>query len=210
MINRQIELYKGNTGSWPTTLTDVIENTDCFPDGLPTCPFGTAYVLDTSTHRVIEHSHSGEEGSTPLSPGEGIQQVYDALSDILDGNPGTPLGDKVEDAMDKLLDALVELDIPDNKEAANKMEDAVGKIEDAVKEGLPDEEGNLLMDDIAGSAYQLATTAIDEAIAQGGDPEKIAEAQEKLLQGDDKRTDEQFKDAVKKYKDAIDKAEDAL
>ena len=43
-INSQIELFMANTGSWPTALTDVTEDTDYFPDGAPACPYGTAYV----------------------------------------------------------------------------------------------------------------------------------------------------------------------
>ena len=56
-INSQIELFMANTGAWPAALTDVTEDTDYFPDGAPTCPFGTAYVLNGSTHRVDAHSH---------------------------------------------------------------------------------------------------------------------------------------------------------
>jgi len=57
LINTQIELYYANNDSWPTALTDVTEDTDYFPDGAPACPFGTAYVYSTTTHRVAEHSH---------------------------------------------------------------------------------------------------------------------------------------------------------
>ena len=56
-INSQIELYMANEGAWPTALTDVTEDTDYFPDGAPACPFSTAYVYSTTTHRVAEHSH---------------------------------------------------------------------------------------------------------------------------------------------------------
>jgi len=57
VINTQIELYKANTGSWPSALTDVTGNTDYFPDGPPECPFGTPYVMNSTTHRVAPHSH---------------------------------------------------------------------------------------------------------------------------------------------------------
>jgi prepilin-type N-terminal cleavage/methylation domain-containing protein len=59
LINSQIELYYANTGSWPSSLTDVTNNTDYFPDGAPTCPVDdTVYDDDynTTKHRVI-HSH---------------------------------------------------------------------------------------------------------------------------------------------------------
>ena len=58
VINSQIELYyAANDSAWPSSLTDVTENTDYFPDGAPTCPFGTPYSYSTTTHRVAEHSH---------------------------------------------------------------------------------------------------------------------------------------------------------
>jgi len=60
LINSQIELYRANTDAWPSSLTDVTEDTDYFPDGPPECPFGTAYTLNPTTHRVNAHSHSGE------------------------------------------------------------------------------------------------------------------------------------------------------
>jgi prepilin-type N-terminal cleavage/methylation domain-containing protein len=57
VVNTQIELYKANTGSWPSALSDVTESTDYFPDGEPNCPYDTAYVLSGTTHHVAEHSH---------------------------------------------------------------------------------------------------------------------------------------------------------
>lgn len=56
VINTQIELYKADTGSWPTALTDVTANTAYFPDGEPECPYGTAYTMGAD-YRVPEHSH---------------------------------------------------------------------------------------------------------------------------------------------------------
>ena len=57
VINTQIELYKANTGNWPAALTDITGSTDYFPDGPPACPYGTAYTLDATTHRVPVHGH---------------------------------------------------------------------------------------------------------------------------------------------------------
>jgi len=59
VINTQIELYKANTGSWPSALTDVTVNEDYFPDGEPNCPYGTAYSLG-GNHRIAPHSHSSD------------------------------------------------------------------------------------------------------------------------------------------------------
>jgi general secretion pathway protein G len=61
-INTQIELFRAKTGDWPTALTavtgdaDTATVTDYFPDGEPTCPYGTAYVMGDN-HRVAKHSH---------------------------------------------------------------------------------------------------------------------------------------------------------
>jgi len=57
LLNEQIELYYANQGSWPGTLSTVSEDPNCFPDGVPQCPFGTSYTYNTTTHRVPEHTH---------------------------------------------------------------------------------------------------------------------------------------------------------
>jgi prepilin-type N-terminal cleavage/methylation domain-containing protein len=57
LINSQIELYFANNDAWPSALTDVTEDTDYFPDGPPECPFGTAYSMNNTTHRVTAHDH---------------------------------------------------------------------------------------------------------------------------------------------------------
>ncbi len=56
VINTQIELYKAETGLWPTALTDVTTDPNYFRDGEPTCPFGTPYTMGPN-HRIVEHSH---------------------------------------------------------------------------------------------------------------------------------------------------------
>lgn len=57
VINTQLELYYANNGSWPSALTDVTGSTDYFPDGAPACPYGTAYVMSSTTHHVADHPH---------------------------------------------------------------------------------------------------------------------------------------------------------
>jgi type II secretion system protein G len=56
-LNTSIEMYEKDTGSFPGALTTVTTDANYFPDGEPTCPFGTAYVYSTTTHRVALHSH---------------------------------------------------------------------------------------------------------------------------------------------------------
>ena len=57
LVNTQVELYFTNNDAWPSLLTDVTADPNYFPDGDPECPFGTAYSLSGTTHRVAEHTH---------------------------------------------------------------------------------------------------------------------------------------------------------
>jgi len=62
LINSQIELYAtNNSGTYPTDQADfttkIVNSTSLFPDGAPTCPYGTAYTFDTATKRVTAHTH---------------------------------------------------------------------------------------------------------------------------------------------------------
>lgn len=149
---------------------------------------------------------------TVLTPAQDLPNLSDVLQGIVDSNPGTSLADKVEDVISGVQDAITELakTPPDRKAAVGNIEGAVGDLEAAVNEGLDPAQGTQLMDQLAGTARQLAVEALDQANAQGGDPVKINEAQQKLAEGDALRALGEFKDAVNKYKDAVDKAEDAL
>jgi len=57
LVNSQIELYYANEAAWPAALTNVTTDPNYFPEGAPTCPLGTAYEYNTTTHRVPDHSH---------------------------------------------------------------------------------------------------------------------------------------------------------
>jgi prepilin-type N-terminal cleavage/methylation domain-containing protein len=57
LLNSQIEIYYVNEGAWPSTLSTISEDPNYFPDGTPTCPFGTSYTYNTTTHRVADHTH---------------------------------------------------------------------------------------------------------------------------------------------------------
>lgn len=56
LLNRQIEMYRANTGNWPRRLRDVTRNPDYFPDGEPECPFGKKYKMG-SDHRIKTNNH---------------------------------------------------------------------------------------------------------------------------------------------------------
>jgi len=57
-IEVQAELWRHNTGAWPTTnLSDVGANLNYFPGGVPVCPVdGSAFTIN-STGRVVGHNH---------------------------------------------------------------------------------------------------------------------------------------------------------
>ncbi|HON92133.1 MAG TPA: prepilin-type N-terminal cleavage/methylation domain-containing protein [Sedimentisphaerales bacterium] len=57
LLNSQIELYYANENAWPRRLTVVTTDPNYFPDGAPTCPFGTPYRYNATTHRVMPHTH---------------------------------------------------------------------------------------------------------------------------------------------------------
>ena len=147
-----------------------------------------------------------------LTPPQQIEALIGKLQGIVAGNPGTPLADKLEDAIAKLETALQELNktLPDNQATVGNIEGAVGDLEAAVNDGLLDPvEGAQCMDQLAGIARQLAVNALDEAITRAGDVTVIADAQQFLADGDALRALGAFKDAVREYKDVLAKAESA-
>src|SRR3954469_16737665 len=56
-INITVEQFYLHTGTWPANdLSDIKNDSNYFPDGLPGCPVSAqAYRLDPTTHRVIGH-----------------------------------------------------------------------------------------------------------------------------------------------------------
>lgn len=60
-INTQWELKNIKTGAYGT-LSDLLSDTDYFPDGPPECPFGTAYADSDGNYRV---DYSGTHDQHP-------------------------------------------------------------------------------------------------------------------------------------------------
>jgi prepilin-type N-terminal cleavage/methylation domain-containing protein len=56
--NTAIEMYNIDHSAWPAAIGDFDSNTAYFPDGAPTCPFGTPYVYDTTKHRITATTHT--------------------------------------------------------------------------------------------------------------------------------------------------------
>lgn len=62
ILNSQIELWAAhNDGRYPTNngefVTNILKNSDIFPDARPTCPYGAGYTYDTAKKRVVPHNH---------------------------------------------------------------------------------------------------------------------------------------------------------
>lgn len=151
-----------------------------------------------------------------LDPVTTAAAVSTALTEIINelnalAASGEPESPKLADGAAKLGVAIHELakEPPDNQAAAGNVEGAVGDLEAAVQNGLDPAEGALLMTNLANLVRLLATEAIAAAVAGGGDPDEIAEAQRFRADGDALRDTGSFKPAVNKYKDALAKAEGA-
>lgn len=56
-LNSALERFAVTNGSLATSMADI-DTTDYFPGGIPVCPVdGSAYTLNTTTHRVEGHAH---------------------------------------------------------------------------------------------------------------------------------------------------------
>ena len=194
----------------PANFPDPIDRSVIYrPSTLLTDDFNGDGKIDLLTGAIFSRTVAVMFNTT-IVQSDSLGTIIDDLQAIVDANPG-PVADKVQDALDKARTALAETekDPPDNQAAMGNIEGAVGDLEAAVKDGLLGAEGTDLMDRLAAIAAQIAQDAIDEAIARGGDPATIADAQAALDDGDALRASGAFKDAVGKYKDALAKAEGA-
>jgi lantibiotic leader peptide-processing serine protease len=142
--------------------------------------------------------------ATPEGLITGVQEQLEALI-----ARGGKLADKAEDAHAKLTVALAELakTPPDGAAALGNLEGAVGDLEAMVKSKLVTAtEGTALIDPLATAGRLLAEDAIADAVARGGDADKIDEAQNALDAGDARRAAGRYKQALSRYKDAYSKA----
>lgn len=56
-LNSALERFAVSNGSFAASMTDI-STSDYFPGGIPVCPVdGSAYTLNTTTHRVDGHAH---------------------------------------------------------------------------------------------------------------------------------------------------------
>jgi len=168
-------------------------------------------VLQTVIPSTAQIANTDNYADIVLSPTPTLENACNDIEDIISNTTVLALKDKLEDALQSCQTALTEFNKtpPDNQAVMGIIEGAIGDIETAI--GLdPTQDAALtnLMDDLAGIARQLASDAINAATA-GGDPVKIADAQQSLADGDALRALGQFKNAANEYKDALAKAESA-
>ena len=132
-----------------------------------------------------------------------IGPAIDELQDVVDNNPGPPLADKAEDAIEKLLNASLEYykAPPDYVAAAGSLAGAAGDLQAAIDAGLfdPAQQAVDLMDYITGLARHLAATTLIQTILDDGDPDDIDAASLALWEGDVLRAAGAYKDAIAKY-----------
>ena len=166
-------------------------------------------LVDLEIDTDIQGDLNGLESR--LTPAQVVGATTAKIREIVEDDPGTPMADKLEDAIAKLETAFAELTKtpPDNQAALGTIEGAVGDLEAAVNDGLLDpDEGARLMNRLAGIARRMAVNAWNEAMARTGDPSAMADAQQYLAEGDALKASA-AKGAVYKYKDALAKAEGA-
>ena len=58
ILNSAIEMYNADESAYPTNLSTLTGSTTYFPDGAPTCAFGTAYSNTLSNNRVSTTGHT--------------------------------------------------------------------------------------------------------------------------------------------------------
>jgi len=164
---------------------------------LPTCALekvtGTCGSIGFPTGVLIksEYNSSGVEG---------------LVAQLVNQNPGTPLADKVEDALASIENGFAELALspPDREQAVAYFESASGDLQAAVKDGLlPAGYGNGLLNRIAGLSRHQTTSAIGDNACFGKNKPKLVEAKAYLAQGDTHRAAGRYKDANSKYRVAI-------
>ena len=59
-LNTSIEMWKMDKGTYPATVAVLTADVNYYPDGATSvvCPFGTAYVIDGTTNRIITSTHA--------------------------------------------------------------------------------------------------------------------------------------------------------
>ena len=193
-----------NIGTDDLTIKSFV---DLLPVGfsyVSTSGFGdiTAPPDDVLLVGGIDRQQVTWNGTDPVTIVDAVAPAIDELQAVVDADPGSPLADKAEDALQKLENGLNEYDSPDYVAAMGSFEGAAGDLQDAVDAGLfdPVQQAIDLMEYITGISRQIAEGTLAQTIADGGDPTDIANAQQALDDGDALRAAGSYKDAIATYK----------
>ncbi len=149
---------------------------------------------------------SGFAGGALLRSEYNSAGVVGLVEDIVNQNPGTPLADKVEDALLTLEEAFDALrgGAVERAEAVSYFVSAAGDLEAAVKDKLlAVGYGNGLLNRIVGVARHQATSAAAENACAAAVPSKRSEAASYLASGDSLRAAGRYKDASDAYKTSV-------
>ena len=164
----------------------------------------TGIAFDTSTpvpelagHRLaltiirddLDAARSGLSGSAADRAGAAVKELDKALGDNKhwdpDGSVNSVEGKAVFDKMERAVEKLLEVDNP-----PAPITTVIGALVELARD--------------------MAQAHIDEAVAAGGDPGLIAEANDKMAKALDKIAIGEFDKAINEYKRAWEKARDSL
>jgi photosystem II stability/assembly factor-like uncharacterized protein len=200
-------------------------------------------VNQTPGAKPVAASFAGDSLYLPSASAEGTASVFtanslmqDVLAQLQALSPGASKqdGDKLDDAVKKLTDALDpslwvdgnRVDGQHGDRVFDRSRDAVGKLMDLLKKGsIPAATVQSLIDELVQADRILAEGAVADAIAapaalhrvgEAGkgpkkhDLDKIAQAQQELAKAADEVAAGNFDNAIEHYRNAWKKAEDAL
>jgi hypothetical protein len=157
---------------------------------------------------------SGGAGQAQPQPAvaDGLQGIADDIGVIIQVASDPLLIDRMQDILDMVeVGAAALLTVPpDGAAAAAAIEDATQELDAAVDAGLLDvTTGEELMSRLAGLVRRLATDAVIEAIARGGNPTRIDEALLGIDNGDASVMAGAFREATTAFETAFQDAEGA-
>jgi hypothetical protein len=187
------------------------------PTNTPVPPTNTPTATNTPTNTPVPPTNTSVPTNTPTPVSTSlttVQRVRASLNDLL------PSGDK---KLDKALQkAIAKLDQglarqywqADGNHLTNQGQKAFERLSDAVQELAkiknPPPAISTIINMLVSITRTLAQTALDEAIAAGGNPKLIAKAQKQIGKAQQDLTKNQVADAMSRYEDAWGYAQNAV
>ena len=176
------------------------------------CP--TVFNPDQSD---IDNDGIGDACDPDLNPYRTKQKVRDDLVALRATVTDKQDGKKLDEAIDHLNKSLDPSLWNDNyhpkpkggEKVFNEEKDTVNKLRELMKDKhstIPDATLQGFINRIVAADRRLAQVAINDAIGRGGDPKKIAKANEELAKGDSDNTDGKPDNAIEHYRNAWDQA----